>query len=120
MARRRARDGRGTREAAALLEELELAAGEHDERALIELDQRIHRHVYALYAQPVPRATLSEYYVLTLRIWFLALERVERLDDAVREHRELLGAIRDRDPSERRRPCGATCTASSGRSETRL
>ena len=35
--------------------------------------------------------------MLTLRIWFLALDRVERLDDAIREHRELLEAIRDRD-----------------------
>ena len=35
--------------------------------------------------------------MLTLRIWFLALDRVERLDDAIREHREILEAIRDRD-----------------------
>ena len=41
--------------------------------------------------------------MLTLRIWFLALDRVERLDDAVREHRELLEAIRDGDPTGRRR-----------------
>ena len=36
--------------------------------------------------------------MLTLRIWFLALDRVTRLDDAVREHRELLEAIRDGEP----------------------
>jgi DNA-binding GntR family transcriptional regulator len=35
--------------------------------------------------------------VLTLRIWFLALDRVERLGDAIREHREILEAIRDGD-----------------------
>ena len=35
--------------------------------------------------------------MLTLRIWFLALDRVERLDDAIREHHELLEAIRDGD-----------------------
>jgi DNA-binding GntR family transcriptional regulator len=35
--------------------------------------------------------------VLALRIWILALERVERLDEAVSEHREVLAAIRDRD-----------------------
>ena len=44
---------------AELLEELERAADGHDERALIELDQRIHRHVYALHAQPVSRARRS-------------------------------------------------------------
>ena len=67
------------------------------ERELIALDQRLHRHVYRCTHNPFLAATLEEYYVLTLRIWFLALDRVARLDDAVREHRELLEAIRDRD-----------------------
>jgi len=86
-------------EIAALLEELEQAAGEHGERTLIDLDQRIHRHVCRCAHNPFLEATLNEYYVLTLRIWFLALERVVRLEDAVREHRELLEAIHDRDPA---------------------
>ena len=34
--------------------------------------------------------------MLTLRIWFLVLDRVVRLEDAIQEHRELLEAIRDR------------------------
>jgi len=80
-------------ECAALLDELERAAGENDERALIELDQRIHRHVYRCVHNPYLERTLEEYYVLTLRIWFLALDRVARLEDAVHEHRELLTAI---------------------------
>ena len=86
-------------EIAALLEELEQAAGEHGERTLIDLGQRIHRHVCRCAHNPFLEATLNEYYVLTLRIWFLALERVVRLEDAVREHRELLEAIHDRDPA---------------------
>jgi DNA-binding GntR family transcriptional regulator len=84
--------------AAALVEELEHAAGERDERRLIELDQRIHRHVYDCTHNPFLEATLGEYYVLTLRIWFLVLDRVARLDQAVQEHRELMEAIRDSDP----------------------
>lgn len=72
-------------------------AGGSDERRLIDLDQRIHRHVYRCTHNPFLAATLEEYYVLTLRIWFLALDRVERLDDAIREHHELLEAIRDGD-----------------------
>ena len=70
---------------------------ENDERRLIDLDQRIHRHVYHCTHNPFLAATLEEYYVLTLRIWFLALDRVERLDDAIREHHALLEAIRDGD-----------------------
>lgn len=79
--------------AVALLAELPGAEDEHDERALIELDQRIHWHVYRCAHNPFIESTLEEYYVLTLRIWFLALDRVARLDDAVTEHRELLEAI---------------------------
>jgi DNA-binding GntR family transcriptional regulator len=82
------------REAGALSAELEDAAGA---RELIELDQRIHRHVYRCAHNPFLEKTLNEYYVLTLRIWFLALDRVTRLDEAVREHRELMDAIRDGD-----------------------
>ncbi len=81
--------------ARALLAELPAANDVHDERALIELDQRIHRHVYRCAHNPFVESTLNEYYTLTLRIWFLALDRVARLDDAVTEHRELLEAICD-------------------------
>lgn len=79
--------------ATALLAELDAAADVRDERLLIGLDQRIHRHVYACTHNPFLEATLSEYYVLTLRIWFLALDRVGRLDYAVQEHRDLLESI---------------------------
>ena len=80
-----------------LLEELEQVHGEPDERALIDLDQRIHRHVYGCTHNPFLEKTLNEYYVLALRIWFLALDRVARLEDAVKEHRELLTAIGEAD-----------------------
>jgi DNA-binding GntR family transcriptional regulator len=81
---------------AALIEECG-RKGALDRRGLIDLDQRIHRHVYGCTHNGFLEATLDEYYVLALRIWFLALERVERLDEAVREHQELLEAILDRD-----------------------
>jgi DNA-binding GntR family transcriptional regulator len=77
-----------------LLKELDHVRDKLDERALIDLDQRIHRHIYECTHNPFLATTLNEYYVLTLRIWFLALDRVTRLGDAVREHRELLRAIR--------------------------
>jgi len=82
----------------ALLAELD-GSSAHDERSLIDLDQRLHRHVYRCAHNPFLEATLNEYYMLTLRIWFLVLDRVVRLGDAIQEHRELLEAIRDRDPA---------------------
>ena len=84
-------------ETANLLAELDGSAAD-DERTLIDLDQRLHRHVYRCAHNPFLEATLNEYYMLTLRIWFLALDRVVRLGGAIQEHRELLEAIRDRDP----------------------
>lgn len=81
-------------EAGALTRELKRRM---DTRELIQLDQRIHRHVYRCTHNAFLEKTLNEYYVLTLRIWFLALDRVARLDEAVREHRELMTAIRDGD-----------------------
>jgi DNA-binding GntR family transcriptional regulator len=87
-------------ETEALLDEVARLADEPDERHLIELDQRIHRHVYRAAHNPFVEATLEEYYVLALRIWFLALDRVaDRLDRSVHEHRELLQAIRDGEPA---------------------
>jgi len=84
---------------AALLAELNETGGANGERKLIDLDQRIHRHIYHCTHNPFLEATLNEYYVLTLRIWFLALDRVVRLEDAVQEHRELLEAISGGDPA---------------------
>ena len=84
-------------ETQALLDELARAAARLGQRGLIDLDQRIHRHVYRCTHIQVLEATLEGYYELTLRILFLALDRVERLGDAIREHREILEAIRDGD-----------------------
>lgn len=83
--------------AAALAEEIEAAVDLDDERALIRSDQRIHRHVYRCAHNTLLASTLDGYLVLSLRLWFLGLDRVRRLDDAVREHREMLAAIGDGD-----------------------
>lgn len=84
-------------ETRALLAELGRIGGRGGERKLIELDQRIHRHVYRCAHNPFLAATLDEHYVLALRVWFLALDRVPRLEAAVQEHRALLAAVRDGD-----------------------
>jgi len=74
-----------------LLAEVERVAP--DERSLIELDQRIHRSIHRAAHNPFLASALEESYVLSLRIWMLVLDRVQRLEDAVSEHRDLLGAI---------------------------
>ncbi|HEY8738415.1 MAG TPA: FCD domain-containing protein [Candidatus Dormibacteraeota bacterium] len=72
---------------------------EHDTNRLMRLDQRIHRQVYLATRNPFLQAMLEETFNLSLRIWFLGLERGVRLKEAVEEHRRLLGAILSGDSS---------------------
>jgi len=57
---------------------------------LMGLDERIHRAIYAGAHNHLMEKTLGEYYVLALRIWMIALNRDEALEDAVEAHRPLL------------------------------
>jgi len=76
----------------ALLAELDAGGSE-----LMQLDERIHRAVYRAAHNDLLEATLEQYYALALRIWMLALERTQDLEEAVEAHRDLLEAIRDGD-----------------------
>ena len=64
-----------------------------DDRALIDLDERIHRTIYRCSHNHFLEATLEEYYTLALRIWLMALDQTGELQAAVLEHRALLEAI---------------------------
>jgi DNA-binding GntR family transcriptional regulator len=75
-----------------LLAELDAGGSE-----LMQLDERIHRAVYRAAHNDLLEATLEQYYALALRIWMLALERTQDLEEAVEAHRDLLEAIRDGD-----------------------
>jgi len=70
---------------------------EADVHNLMRLDQRIHRLVYQATRNPFLQAMLEESFNLSLRIWFLGLDRGVRLKEAVEEHRQLLDAIVSRD-----------------------
>ena len=70
---------------------------ESDLHNLMRLDQRIHRLVYQATRNAFLQAMLEESFNLSLRIWFLALDRGVRLKEAVEEHRQLLDAIVSRD-----------------------
>ena len=78
-------------EIAELLTEL-AARRRRDHRALIELDQRIHRTVYHASHNHFLAETCEEYYAHALRIWMLGLAKTG-LKAAVHEHAELLGAV---------------------------
>jgi DNA-binding GntR family transcriptional regulator len=79
-------------EIAGLLAEIENQRG-HNDRLLIDLDQRIHRAIYRASHNPFLAETLEGYYAHALRIWMLALDRTTELPAAVQEHHQLLEAI---------------------------
>jgi DNA-binding GntR family transcriptional regulator len=66
-----------------------------DDETLMRLDADVHRFVYRCAGNPYLRETLERYLNLSLRIWYLVLGRLPHLSERVREHRDLLGAVRD-------------------------
>ena len=81
-----------------LIKEIDAIANKPEMADLIQLDQRIHQHIYHSTHNDFLASTLDQYYAHALRIWFLALDRVEGLAQAIIEHRELLEAIAASDP----------------------
>jgi DNA-binding GntR family transcriptional regulator len=84
-------------ELAALLAELHDVGQQPDGRRLIDVDHRIHQFVSRAAHNDFLAGALDEHYMHALRIWFLALDRVTHLEDAVLEHRAILEAISDGD-----------------------
>src|SRR5437667_376437 len=84
--------GRGQKAVAELVELL--ARGYvTDQRDLMQLDQRIHRSLYRATRNTFLEATLERYFNLSLRLWYLVLDREVRLREAVDEHVDLLQAV---------------------------
>jgi DNA-binding GntR family transcriptional regulator len=63
-----------------------------DPRALIDLDERIHRAIYHASHNPYLAETLEEYYAHALRIWMVALARTD-IGAAVGGHHAVLEAV---------------------------
>lgn len=85
---------------AGLIEEL----GKLDKRTpreqVVALDRNVHDLVYKAAHNPFLEDTLRQHYNLSLRLWFLVLDRTLRIDALVRDHRALLNAIRRRRPPQ--------------------
>ena len=73
--------------------DLALSQGSQGVDALMELDARVHRFIYACAGNPYLEATLDGYFNLSRRIWYLALDRLPDLFPRVSEHDEALAAI---------------------------
>ena len=57
------------------------------------LDTRVHRFIHRAAGNPYLEETLGRYFNLSLRIWYLVLDRLPHLFTRVHEHEGLLRAI---------------------------
>lgn len=76
-----------------LLGELERSRGSDDTATLMELDTRVHRFVHRCAGNPYLEESLGRYFNLSLRIWYLVLDRLPHMFTRVHEHADLLRAI---------------------------
>jgi len=96
-------DAGARRAADALLEQIEEMARADDQEALMALDERIHSFVWEASGNPYLINTLERYFSLSLRIWYVVLDRVPGLGHAVHDQAALLTALTDRDAPRARR-----------------
>ena len=83
--------------AEALLAEVDELARAVDQDGLIRFDQRIHRFTWEATGNPYLIETLERYFTLSLRVWYLVLDRLPGLGHAVHDQAHLLEALIDRD-----------------------
>jgi DNA-binding GntR family transcriptional regulator len=80
-------------ELAGLLAELDIRRGAEDLESLMDLDATVHRFIYRCAGNPFLEETLGRYLNLSLRIWYLVIDRLPHLFARVHEHEEVLHAI---------------------------
>jgi DNA-binding GntR family transcriptional regulator len=88
------------RRAETLLEEVRALERAADADALMKLDEQIHRTAWEGSQNPYLIETLERYYALSLRVWYVVLDRVPGLGAAVFDHAKLLEAMLERDPAQ--------------------
>jgi DNA-binding GntR family transcriptional regulator len=85
-------DGAVRERAEALLARLR-EGREADADALMRLDEEIHRVAWEGAGNPYLLETLERYFALSLRVWYVVLDRVPGLGSAVFDHARLLEAM---------------------------
>jgi DNA-binding GntR family transcriptional regulator len=81
----------------ALLEQVRELDRSADADTLMGLDEAIHRFAWDGSRNPYLIETLERYFVLSLRVWYVVLDRVPGLGTAVFDHTRLLETILDGD-----------------------
>jgi DNA-binding GntR family transcriptional regulator len=90
-------DDAAHRRAAALRDEIAELTRIDDQDGLMRFDERIHRCVWEASGNPYLIGTLERYFTLSMRVWYLVLDRVPGLGHAVHDQADLIDALLERD-----------------------
>jgi DNA-binding GntR family transcriptional regulator len=85
-----------------LLKEVEELTNTGDSGELMRFDERIHRFTWDSCGNQYLSETLERYFTLSLRIWYLVLDRVPGLGHSVHDQAHLLEALLERDGARAR------------------
>jgi DNA-binding GntR family transcriptional regulator len=99
-ARRMDAGSRATAEA--LLEELKALGRASGQDPLMRFDERVHRFVWEASRNPYLVDTLDRFFALSLRVWYVVLDRVPGLATSVHDQSQLLEALLDHDSARAR------------------
>jgi DNA-binding GntR family transcriptional regulator len=83
--------------ATALVHDLDELGRLDEQEALMDFDERIHHFVWEEAGNPYLLQSLERYFALSLRIWYVVLDRVPGLGHAVHDQAGLLEALLARD-----------------------
>jgi DNA-binding GntR family transcriptional regulator len=86
----------GRTEAEVLLAGLE-ELDPRDSEGLMRIDERVHRLAWTAAGNPYLAVTLEAYFALSLRVWYLVIDRVPGLWTAVHDQRDMIQALLTRD-----------------------
>ena len=89
-------DGETRRLGEELRQEIEDLQRVDDQDGLMRFDERIHRFTWEASGNPYLIDTLERYFTLSLRVWYLVLDRVPGLGHAVHDQSALIEALLDR------------------------
>jgi DNA-binding GntR family transcriptional regulator len=93
----------GRERARAMLRDLVEMERLEDQDALMQVDERIHHFVWEESGNPYLVTTLERYFALSLRVWYVVLDRVPGLGHAVHDQSHLLEALLERDAARAQR-----------------
>ena len=86
----------------ALLREVDALNALTDQDGLMRVDERIHRFTWEAAGNPYLTETLERFFTLSLRVWYLVLDRLPGLGHAVHDQAQLLQALLDDDGARAR------------------